>query len=245
MMIQEVKGGTTMTATQAIANAISQVPENELIFASKFYKSNLQGAATEAAYYQTLGRMCNSGELCRISKGTYYRPKVGRFGVIPPSQKEIVSAFTKLETGTVVGYSLYNDLRLTTQVSKTIEVLSSQIDQQTKNISNVLLQYCNLTYSPDVSGTIHMMEVLQNFDSIQDLNYASFLRYAKKFAESYRDETFATVIREKRYQKKTISFLKEVLTYYGVANNLGTYLSQLSEYKHPSMEEIYEAAYKT
>lgn len=234
-----------MTATQAITSAISQVPENELILASKFYKANLKSAATEAAYYQTLGRMCKSGDLCRISKGTYYRPKIGRFGVIPPSQKEIVSAFTEQETGTIVGYSLYNKLRLTTQVSKTIEVLSSQIEQQTKNISNVLLQFCNLTYSPDISGMIHMMEVLQNFDSIQDLNYASFLRFAKKFAESYRDETFETVIQEKRYQKKTISFLKEVLSYYGVANNLGAYLSQLSEYKHPSMEELYEAAYKS
>ena len=88
-------------------------------------------------------------------------------------------------------------------------------------------------------------EVLQNFERIQDLNYARFLSYAKEFAESYRDEIFATVIKEKHYQKKTISFLKEVLSYYGVSNNLSEYLSRLSEYKHPSMEEIYEAAYKS
>ena len=90
-----------------------------------------------------------------------------------------------------------------------------------------------------------MLEVLQNFEEIQDLNYASFVRFAKEFAETYHDETFATVIKEKRYQKRTISFLKEVLSYYGVSNNLSMYLSRLSEYKHPSMEEIYEAAYKS
>lgn len=234
-----------MTDAQEITNAIYQVPENELIFASNFYRSNLENIASESAYYQTLGRMCKSGDLCRISKGTYYRPKVGRYGVIPLSQKEIVSAFTEQEKGTVVGYSLYNNLKLTTQISKTIEVFSSQIDQQTKNISNVLLRFCNLTYSPNISGMIHMLEVLQNYEGIQDLNYARFLSYAKEFAKTYHDETFATVIKEKRYQKRTISFLKEVLSYYGVSNNLGMYLSPLSEYKHPSMEEIYEAAYKS
>lgn len=234
-----------MTAAQEITNAISQVPQNELIFASKFYKSKLEGITTEAAFYKTLGRMCESGDLCRIAKGTYYRPKVGKYGVVPPSQKEIIAAFTEQETGTVVGYSLYNNLKLTTQISKTIEVFSSQIEQQTKTISNVLLQFCNLTYSPNISGMIHMLEVLQNFEEIQDLNYESFLKFTKEFAESYRDETFAAVIKEKRYQKKTISFLQDVLSYYGVSNNLSKYISRLSDYKHPSMEEIHEAAYKS
>ena len=56
-----------------------------------------------------------AGKLCKIAKGTYYRPKASKYGVVPPSQKEIVAAFTEQEKGTVVGYSLYNSLKLTTQ----------------------------------------------------------------------------------------------------------------------------------
>ena len=48
-----------------------------------------------------------------------------------------------------------------------------------------------------------------------------------------------------RYQKKTISFLRNILNHYGVENNLNKYLSALSEYKHPTMEEIYETAYSS
>lgn len=232
-----------MTSTQIISSAIEKIPENELIFASKLYTQKLSSEVTESAYYKTLERLCKAGELCKIAKGTYYRPKVGKYGIVPPSQKEIVSAFTEPDKGTVVGYSLYNNLKLTTQVSKTVEVLSSALEQQTKSISNVLLQYCNLVYTPEVKSTISMMEVLQNFGEIQDLNYAQFIKFCMQYSESYSDEVFEYVCQQMQYQKRTISFLRNVLMHYQVPNNLNRYLSSLSEYKHPTMEEIYEAAY--
>ena len=232
-----------MTSAQMVSQTIEQIPENELIFASKLYVRQLSGEVTESAYYKTLERLCKAGELCKIAKGTYYRPKSSKYGIVPPSQKEIVSAFTEPDKGTIVGYSLYNELKLTTQISKTVEVFSSALEQQTKNISNVLLQFCNLIYTPEVKGMISMMEVLQNFNEIQDLNYAQFIKFCEQFSTIYNDEVFAQVCREMKYQKKTISFLRNILAHYHIPNNLGRYLSSLSEYKHPTMEEIYEAAY--
>ena len=232
-----------MTSTQVISQTIRQIPENELIFASKLYTQHLSSDVTESAYYKTLERLCKAGELCKIAKGTYYRPKASKYGIVPPSQKEIVSAFTEPDKGTVVGYSLYNNLKLTTQVSKTVEVFSSALEQQTKNISNVLLQFCNLVYTPEVKGMIHMMEVLQNFGEIQDLDYVQFIKFCEQFSVNYNDEVFEQVCRQMKYQKKTISFLRNILVHYHVPNNLSRYLSSLSEYKHPTMEEIYEAAH--
>lgn len=234
-----------MTGAQIITRTVEQFPENELIFASKLYAEQLSEAVSEDAYYQTLGRMCRAGTLCRIAKGTYYRPKMSKYGIVPPTQKEIVAAFTEPDKGTVVGYSLYNSLKLTTQVAKTVEVFSSQIEQQKKNISNVLLQFCNLVYTPEVKGMIHMLEVLQNFSEIQDLNYHQFISFCEKFAQEYDGKVFEQVVQKVRYQKKTISFLRSVLNYYGVENKLNKYLSGLSEYKHPTMEEIYETAYSS
>ena len=146
-----------MTSTHKVCQTIERIPENELIFASKLYTQQLSSEVTESAYYKTLERLCKAGELCKIAKGTYYRPKASKYGIVPPSQKEIVSAFTEPDKGTVVGYSLYNNLKLTTQVSKTVEVFSSALEQQTKNISNVLLQFCNLVYTPEVKGFINSL----------------------------------------------------------------------------------------
>lgn len=198
---------------------------------------------TESAYYKTLERLSKAGKLCKITKETYYRPKSSKYGIVSPSQEEIVVAFTEQGKGTIVGYSLYNSLKLTTQVFKTVEVFSSALEQQTKNISNVILRFCNLIYTPEVISMIHMMEVLQNFGNIQDLNYTQFIKFCEHFVEIYSDEVFVQVCRQMCYQKKTISFLCNILMHYQVPNKLGRYLSSLSEYKHPTMEEIYEPAH--
>jgi len=231
-----------MKSRQIVRGVLETFKENELILASKLYREKLSDFIREAAYYKTLERMCKSGELVKISKGTYHLPRVSKYGIIPPSEKDIVSAFTDNGTGTVVGYSLYNALNLTTQVSKTVRVMSSALESYTKSIRNIVVHQVQLEYSKEIENMIHGLEVLQNFSAIQDINYSAFVKFAQEFAEKYNEEAFKEVIEKVKYKKATISFLKEILDYYEKENNLGKYLSKLSEYKHPRMEELYETA---
>ena len=231
-----------MKCNPIVRNALAEFEANELIIASKLYKEKLSGQISEAAYYKTLQRMCESGELVKIAKGTYHLPKVSKYGIVPPSEKEIVTAFTENETGTVIGYSLYNALNLTTQIPKTITVMSSALEGLTKSIRNVIVYQVPLEFSKEITSMIHGLEVLQNFNSIQDINYSAFLKFSEELALSYNPEIFEEIVNTKTYKKSTISFLYEILNYYNVQNNLNKYLSALSEYKHPKMEELYEAA---
>ncbi len=231
-----------MKGNPIVRNSIAEFEANELIIASKLYKEKLSGQISEAAYYKTLQRMCESGELVKIAKGTYHLPKVSKYGIVPPSEKEIVTAFTENETGTVIGYSLYNALNLTTQIPKTITVMSSALEGLTKSIRNVIVYQVPLEFSKEITSMIHGLEVLQNFNSIQDINYSAFLKFSEELALSYNPEIFEEIVNTKTYKKSTISFLYEILNYYNVQNNLNKYLSALSEYKHPKMEELYEAA---
>lgn len=231
-----------MKSNPVVRNALAEFKPNELIIASKLYKEKLYKKISEAAYYKTLQRMCEAGELVKIAKGTYYLPKVSKYGVVPPSEKEIISAFTENETGTVVGYSLYNSLNLTTQISKTVTVMSSALEGFKKSIRNVIVHQVPLEFSKEITNMVHGLEVLQNFNEIQDLNYVAFLKYTKKLASFFNQQDFEKIIMIKTYKKSTISFLQEILNYYNVKNNLDKYLSTLSEYKHPKMEEIYEIA---
>ena len=109
-----------------------------------------------------LERMCKAGVLAKAAKGTYYIPKKGAFGMVPLSEKDIVSAFTSNNSGTVIGYSLYNKLGLTTQIAKQTEVLSSALDGQTKQIRNVLIHQAPLHFSEKTAEMVHLLEVLQN-----------------------------------------------------------------------------------
>lgn len=225
-----------------IRNELSRYKENELIFANELFREHLSGHITEVAFYKMLERMYNSGELGKAAKGIYYIPSVSKYGIVPLSDSQIVEAFTKKETGMVVGYSMYNSLNLTTQVSKNVNVLSSTLDGFSKTIRNVVVKQLTLEFSNEVKSMISGLEVLQNFYEIQDMDYVAFIDFSKKLAAGYDNEVFELVISNTSYKKSTISFLREILRYYGVANSLDRHLSALSSYKHPRMEEIYEIA---
>ena len=101
-----------------------------------------------------------------------------------PSEKETIAAFTENGVGMVVGYALYNKLRLTTQVSKNIQIYTSALDEQKKQIGNVFLQKHDMIFSPEVVRTVSVLEVLQNYNKIEDLNVAQFHKLCADFAKS-------------------------------------------------------------
>ena len=231
-----------MKQNQIIEAVIQGFQPNELIFASRLFNDKLEGKVSEATYYKTLERMCKSGKLAKVAKGTYYLPKKSVFGDVPISEREIITAFTKEGTGTVIGYSLYNHLGLTTQIPKTTEILSSSLDSQMKTIRNVKVHYSSLEFSKAVEQMIQALDVLQNYEKIQDINYPELVSYSRKIAEDFEQLVFDQVIDKQKYAKSTIAFLQSILNYYGKENRLNKYLSSLSKYKYPRMEELYAAA---
>lgn len=231
-----------MKQNQIVEAAIQNFQPNELIFASKLFSEKLEGKVSEASYYKTLERMCKAGKLVKAAKGTYYLPKISRFGAVPLSEKEIISAFTKEGSGTVVGYSLYNRLGITTQIAKATEVLSSALDSQTKTIRNIVVHYLPLQFTETVEQMVQALNVLQNLEQLQDINYHALISYTKSIADNYEQSAFEEVIAKQKYQKATIAFLQNILNYYGKENRLNKYLSTLSTYKYPRMEELYAAA---
>ena len=122
-----------------------------------------------------------------------------------------------------------------------MDVLSSALDGFSKALRNVVVRKVDIEYTEEVNNMIHGLEVLQNYYRIQDMNYSNFIAFTKEFALNYNNDAFEKVIDNINYKKSTISFLREILNYYDVKNNLDMYLSALSDYKHPRMEELYEA----
>ena len=231
-----------MKQNQIIEATVLNCLPNELIFASQLFNEQLSELVSETAYYKTLERLCKSGKLSKLSKGTYYIPRMSSFGVVPISDREIVASFTKNGTGTVVGYSLYNRLGLTTQISKTITVLSSLLETQTKRINNIVVRYSPLQFSDDVTRMVQALDVLQNVYQIEDINYSVLLQYCSTIAKNYDQSVLEEVLSKQRYSKSTIAFLQEILNFYEKENGLNRYLSSLSNYKFPKMEELYAAS---
>lgn len=226
---------------KAIHNLIVSKPENTPLIARDVYLECSE--IPEATFYKTLERMCSKGELVHLTKGTYYRPKQGRFGIVPISSEEIVNHFTERGKGVVVGYGLYNGKGLTTQIPKKEYILTSSIAESKKQIENVVIEKINFELTPEVIATIEMMETLQNFSKIEDLNKSAFVKYAEEYSNNhYSNDTIEYVLNNRKYKKSTIAFLKSLLDKVNIKNNLSRYLSPLSNYSFPSMEELYGIA---
>lgn len=230
-----------MINSAIIRKELSKYRENEIIFASTLYKEKLyKQNVSESSFYKLLERMYKAKQLEKISKGIYYFPKKGKYGFVPISNEEIISFFTNNKEGMVVGYNLYNKLNLTTQISKNYIVYSSKAKNEIKRIRNVEIRNINMKYSEEYIRIIELLEVLQNFHKIQDINFKIFYKYVKSFANTYDEKKVNIVLEKIKYKKSTISFLSEVLNHFEVENNLDSYLSKLSKYNHMHMEDIYE-----
>lgn len=221
-----------------IETIIGHEPENKLLEASALYSQSFS-TIPEMTYYKTLERMCKKGFLVHLTKGLYYRPKNTRFGTVPISEKDIVDHYIKDNQGIVVGYRLYNQKGLTTQISKRVEILSSAVPGKKKNIHNVYVMNISISLTPETIPIIETLEILQNYKSIEDINNTALAAYMKKFARQYSDEDTVYVLKNRKYKKSTIAFLESFLNHFQVKNSLNQFLSSLSSYNIPDMKEFY------
>ena len=176
-----------------IETVIEQEPENKLLEASILYQKSF-GTVPEMTYYKTLERMSKQGSLVHLTKGLYYRPKKCRFGTIPISEKEIIGHYTNNGRGIVIGYRLYNQKGLTTQISKRVEVLSSAVTEQKKNIQNVCVTNSGIDLTQETIPVIETMEILQNYKSIEDIRKSALAAYMREFATEYSDTAAVVVL---------------------------------------------------
>ena len=221
-----------------IETIIEQEPENKLLEAHTLYNQSFS-TIPEMTYYKTLERMCKKGFLVHLTKGLYYRPKNTRFGTVPISEKDIVDHYIKDNQGIVLGYRLYNQKGLTTQISKRVEILSSAVPGKKKNIHNVYVMNISISLTPETIPIIETLEILQNYKSIEDINNTALAAYMKEFARQYPDEDTVYVLKNRKYKKSTIAFLESFLNHFQVKNSLNQFLSSLSSYNIPDMKEFY------
>ncbi|HBV17526.1 DUF6088 family protein [Epilithonimonas ginsengisoli] len=89
------------------------------------YKDFTLSVENKEAIIKALNRLVEKGKIKKISKGKFYKPESTVFGELLPDQYQIVKDLLEENnkiTGYLTGYSIYNSLGLTTQVSNTIQI---------------------------------------------------------------------------------------------------------------------------
>lgn len=231
-----------MCLQQRVKSELEKFKTNELIVARTLYVDSFM-FMPEMTFFKVLERLVSQGELVRIAKGVYCKPKNTRFGVVASNEEDIVKHYAESgRSGMVVGYRLYNREGLTTQISKTIKVYSNRLQERNKSIRNVSIHRVNVEFEPGLVKHIEAFEILENYRTIEDLDAKRFAEYVKSVAGFYDDTQAVKAIETGRYKKRTIAFMQAILIHYNVPNTLARYISATSVFNIPKMEELYATA---
>lgn len=84
--------------------------KNAMTLGRVYRRQELEGFS--GAVDRDLKTLVRNGEVKRLAGGLYYRPERNAFGVVPPSEKELVRAFLKTDDFLVTSHNYFNQLGL-------------------------------------------------------------------------------------------------------------------------------------
>jgi Family of unknown function (DUF6088) len=115
-----------MKTPEYITFIINRLPKGYVFTYTDF----LTEVNKKEAVIKALNRMVASGKIAKLANGKYYKPENTPFGGLMPDKKQVVKDLLEENgkiTGYLTGYSIYNQLGLTTQVSNTIQIGKNEI----------------------------------------------------------------------------------------------------------------------
>lgn len=194
-----------MKTAEYIAFTIDRLPKGYVFTYADFITEVNQ----KEAVIKALNRMSVSGKIAKLAKGKFYKPETTVFGNLEPNQAQVVKDLLEDEgklIGYLTGYSIYNQLGLTTQISNTIQIgrketrpslkrerytISFVRQKNTITKDNIpLLQILDaLRYIkkiPDATIGSSCKRFLAIFEDLSDANKATLQKLALKYPPATR-----------------------------------------------------------
>ena len=115
-----------MKTSEYIALTIDRLPKGYVFTYADFVTE----VNRKEAVIKALNRLAASGKITKLAKGKFYKPETTVFGNLQPNQAQVVKDLLEDDgklTGYLTGYSIYNQLGLSTQVSNTIQIGKNEI----------------------------------------------------------------------------------------------------------------------
>lgn len=162
--------GKTMTIGDQIKQKVAAIPAGVVFTISDFGFD----PSNDMALAKALSRMATAGELCKVSKGKYYKPKETVLGKIKPVNSEIVKDFLEKD-GKIIGYitgpQAFATMGITSQISSSIIIGTGKYRRPLKRGEyNVLFLRQD---NPITEDNIALLRILDAVKMIRDIPGAS------------------------------------------------------------------------
>lgn len=231
-----------MKIAESIAFTIDRLPKGYVFTYADFTIEVKQ----KEAIIKALNRMVASGKIAKLSKGKYFKPENTPFGNVQPNQAQVVKDLLE-ENGKIIGYltgySIYNQLGLTTQVSNTIQIGKNQVRpnfiRERYKISFVKQRN---TINKENIPFLQLLDAIRYIKNIPDASIESciirFLAIIKKFSNKKLNSLVRLALKYPPATRAFLGALLEHLELSGVTEPLYKSLNPITKYKLEGASKI-------
>jgi hypothetical protein len=187
----------------------------------------------QASVNRVLNNMVAAGEIRRLSKGRFYKPKITQFGELPPDTFQIVKDLIEKDgkiTGYITGYSAFNDLGLTTQVPFALQIgvrnEKKAIKRDVYSISFIKQQN---TITRENIPLLRLLDCLRFFKNIPDtMPDEACKRLLHLFSQLDKDQIAKIKKLAQKYNPSTMALLGAILETRNKSENTSMLLNKLN-----------------
>jgi hypothetical protein len=159
-----------------VKKCVENVPSGQVFDYSLF---SVRGDAF-IALAKSLSRLSKQGQIVRLSRGKYYKPRESVFGVLKPDENQLIRSLTQIgdkTIGYVTGLAAFNSLGLTSQVSNTI-LIARGSNQPAKDILGYRVRFVkrNFRFTRDDVKLLQILDALKDIKAIPDTTVLESLK---------------------------------------------------------------------
>ncbi len=224
-----------MKTAEYIAFMIGRLPKGYVFT----YKDFVNKVNKKEAVIKSLNRMAATGKIKKIAKGKFYKPEKTVFGELQPDQYQFVKDLLEKEgkpIGYLTGYSIYNRLGLTTQVSNTIQIGKNEIRPSFKRgqfTISFIKQKNNIT--KENIPLLQILDAMRYIKKIPDATIESACKRISAIIKELPEQKKKTMVRlSAKYPPSTRALLGAILEEIGNAEltlPLKKSLNPITKYK--------------
>lgn len=224
-----------MKIAEYIAFTIDRLPKGYVFTYADF----ITEVNKKEAVIKALNRMVVSGKIAKLSKGRYYKPEQTPFGNLQPNQSQVVKDLLEDDgkiIGYLTGYSMYNQLGLTTQVSNTIQIGKNQVRPSFKRERYTIsfIKQKN-TITKENIPLLQILDAIRYIKNIPDASIDSSCKRFLSILSSLSDKDKETLVRLSfKYPPATRALLGALLDEIqqgSLTESLLTSLNPITKYK--------------
>jgi hypothetical protein len=146
-----------------------------------------------------LSRKVQSGQLTRLTKGKYYKPKNTMFGSLSPDSQQVIKSITH-KNGKVIGYvtgiKAYQERRFTTQVPNVIEIAIQGKPKSILQIGNYKFRFVErkFAFTAEQIPLLQLLDALRDIKKIPDTSISETLKAIKSLLKEMNPNDIQTMI---------------------------------------------------